>query len=376
MTMRHAMHKYGTNILFSSRLRDKLMKLLLDESKNRFVEFAKHRIPFIYRDYEVKKIIDYDILTTTWIRIIVGPKGTGKSKLIEFLVDAISKYTHDFKAILFNLRNRTYRSYNFEHSDALSKALSKLMDKCSIANTQELFRYLLIRMNVLIGILKDYENLRRTNLVLVFDDVQSNVYFFQEFLKYMPIAINRISRYLILDAFSVIVTTSDPIIIEKVIEVDGLWNTVHILWNMDSESFKKLIDNLDTPIDNQILWTITGGNLYLLNELIEYGWDIRKWIANRVIPSCISILSEFNFKKIGTADPDTVLLNARYMLRTPLLFYVKEGIDWLSNYRRCEWIGRYAAWISPLHYAIAKVYVEKGLVTVDNILSMLGIDLK
>ncbi|NPA96685.1 MAG: hypothetical protein GXO32_03685 [Crenarchaeota archaeon] len=59
---------------------------------------------------------------------------------------------------------------------------------------------------------------------------------------------------------------------------------VYIMWNLPRDGFEELAKQLDPSVDLDTAWMLTGGNPRALIELLEYRWNVDRWMNGAVLP--------------------------------------------------------------------------------------------
>jgi Archaeal ATPase. len=167
-----------------------------------------------------------------------------------------------------------------------------------------------------------------------------------------------------------------------------------LLWNLPRREFEGVINEVAEltgakNFDAELLWNLLGGNVRELGDLvIRYGWDVRRWLQDRVIDHVIQVLTgaakqegklptdvlerlielaRGNAKDLGlndTAHPDAVM-GYFGLLESNVIINVRlPGTVYLSELPREPWVGRWYAYQIPAYYWVVKAIIEKGSINV------------
>ncbi len=302
---------------------------------------------------------------------IYGPEGCGKTRLLrEFIsrfdgvgvyVDALEERSPERAVVL----------------SPTVKSAWELVRSLVEQAVGSVGRWVCTRLSTLVQRVATRIRLRGERVVIAVDDVTRalGVDETERYVKWLYELIGWIAGEYEPESILVIATTSEGYSLDRVVR--HTYNTPNLLWNLDEDGFRELVDQLNPPRKSarEELWRLTGGNPRAAIEVaMLYGWDSRAWMLKleeelRRIASLVRARGLVGEVLQLVEDPDALeekpsprLLEA-YRLLVEHNLFMYTGISLLASWagegapRRLEacpelGVGRYYSWQMPVYRSV------------------------
>ncbi len=313
------------------------------------VTIAGVSICFSDREAEVETVKEWLERPQSFPIAVYGPEGCGKTTL--------------FKYFAWRMRKRGYLSL---YVNALgARDLAEVVDFDKPGILKEILDSLVAEFRLPLGLLVSrlithivyrlYRSLAASKgIIVVLDDV------------YKAIGLEEVDRYtkmlyewiswklpeLNIKEFLVILTTSEGVSKRELLK--HTYVRVYMLWNLPRNGFYELVEQLNPPLDPELIWRISGGNPRVVAELASLGWNLDKLIEEyreRVSKLLTAHSIPLDTVKRLAKDPDSNPENALRLEEIGLMIQVmKKMVLGRSVEEDPELgIGREWAWQIPLY---------------------------
>jgi len=365
---------------------------VLERMREGEVRFGRYRIHFRDRGREVEGFLNR-ALAEPGIRIVYGPYGAGKSTFLRKFAGAASKRG----GLYIKYINFGKRSLEELLGSVLPGIDNRAINREIIRDAKELDVFgMFVRTADIVWKLvdlavKEAEEARAERLVIFLDDVD----------KYMRGKGDRHYNALfgLLNALAdsienpeedvwddfvdkhanVVVAISDQAAVDVAEDLgDKGLAMYYLLWNLPRRAFEEVVEEVAgltgaRNIDVELLWNLIGGNLRGLEQLvINYGWDVRRWLGERVIRRVIDAFSGVGREELGGGRIQRRLLRRNIVIRLSV-----PGGSSLSELPSEPWVmpnhtGGYAYQVPAYYWVVRVVQDRKSLsISPDDVLNQL-----
>ena len=348
-------------------------------------------INFINRRYETEQLLNIikRMGTKSWIHVITGPWGCGKSEWARALVFALNRLDK-CNAVYLDLTEKEidkfYATTKREIIELIEKVVEHLLgDRIKIPwYVYRIAKEIYKKMKI-----------KGESFIIVFDEITyaigRNRYEIEAFVNSLGRKLIDIAREFSCIAHAVIIT-SDQLASKYFTLLSGKLLSNYIMWNLDKNSFHILVESLKAPYSVDKLWRILGGNPRALIDLwLRYEWNLTEYIGEQIDKigtiireEAIEVSTQRNityneainliFNELDRVlkdinELDTTILWSK-LLEENITIYVDRRFHKLSELPSCEWVSKRCAFQLPIYYWILKVIAKcKTLnITVDPIL--------
>ncbi len=329
-------------------------------------------VKFIDRELEFEKLIKhYCRRDVSWIHVITGPWGCGKTQFARAMTYAL-QFSSDYVVLYVNLSeeelDKVFYPTKPELQSLIIKLVIELLDGTVLklpTNLYKFVKYVVERLRV-----------RGKIFLVIIDEVTRSLDRYRisirDYVASLSLKIYDISKEYNC-TFYPILLTSDQTATELFLRERGKNLSIHLLWNLSKEALIQLLQLLNSPLDPAVVWYITGGNpREVLLLMREYRWELVPYMDARV-KDVMSIIAEY-IRDTGTSvdevvrqcqvvveNPDYLSYQRfwSYLLRYNVAMYVDARLHRLSTIEKCEWIGEDCAFQLPIYYWILRAIVDK-----------------
>ncbi len=333
-------------------------------------------IPFVDRTSEFKSLLDLFQREVSWIHVLTGPWGCGKTEFARAVTHCLS---NDSKFIIL---------YTNLTESEIDKALSPTHRELSkILNT--LIRDVLhdvlkipLSLYTVLEYIKQRIELRDKTFIVIIDEITRSLETYKlsirDYVSGLSKKIYEIEREYKCKTH-VLLLTSDQTAAEFFDREQGKNLTLYLMWNLDKDSTFRLLEELSCSTDFEIVWKLTGGNPREICVLkIVYGWNIEKWLESKIEycrevflkardldqASVLKLVVE-NIDEVPSYSPEMeflpryVLINMLYRLN--IIIRVDARLSKISKLPNEPWIGKRRAFQQPVYYWILRTILTKGM---------------
>lgn len=333
-------------------------------------EIAPLGIRFVDRDSEVCKMLQ--LLESTevkaWIYMITGPWGCGKSELLRALTYAMNRVSEDCQIVYFDLTekeiSRFYATTDVNIMLEVEKVLEGLMgERAKIP--WHVYR--------IIKTLYERRKMKGEKIILIFDEVTYSL----KNLREIEALITSLSDHLaslVKDLNCIakaLVVTSEQSASEVFTKISGKYLTSCLMWNLNKESFFELMNRLECPLDQELLWSIIGGNPRLLVELKERNWDLKEILKGLIAKvrktirrtatgrgeALSAILMDLK-KGIDKVEDLDLTLAWNVLLEDNIVMHTGAMFLNLSEMPKERWTSNWCSFQIPAYYWILRTMIE------------------
>ncbi len=269
-------------------------------------------IPFIDRDYELKWVLEWFDKGFYPIMVIYGPEGCGKTRLLIESINRVREF-NEYMVFYIDALEDKDPSRAFYGSSYVLDTVSSIIGSVSGLGSGFAraigywFKKLVTRINV-----------RGRHVVLLVDDVVRAIGLdnIDVYCKKMLDLLEEIYRY-DPETVSIIVTTSEGLSRERLLK--HRWTTQYLLWNLDRDATRALLEKLHAPRDRfEEIIEYTGGNPRSVIELWRLSWNTSFWFKKylEVVRSVLETMDRelISYLEYVIEDPD-------YLSKTPSSLY-------------------------------------------------------
>jgi len=381
---------------------------VIAEVGREYADFGRYRIRFRDREREIERLF-YEGLNIPGLRILYGPYGAGKTTLLSRIYKILKSMGDEVFIAYMNFEGKTLSKVLSEALPNGDEILARIRSELGNIDTIKTGFAIAEAVKAAVEYALKSRNVGRASLILIIFDnfdkylkeevgdehytaLSGLLEFFAEshehpsegvWAQYSDKQANTL--FALSDQAAVKITTR--------LGSKGL-TTPLLLWNLPRREFEGVINEVAEltgakNFDTELLWNLLGGNVRELGDLvIRYGWDVRRWLQDRVIDHVIQVLTSAakqegklptdvlerlielargNAKDLGlsdTAHPDAVM-GYFGLLESNVIINVRlPGTVYLSELPREPWVGRWYAYQIPAYYWVVKAIIEKGSINV------------
>jgi ABC-type cobalamin/Fe3+-siderophores transport system ATPase subunit len=381
---------------------------VIAEVGREYADFGRYRIRFRDREREIERLFN-EGLNIPGLRILYGPYGAGKTTLLSRIYKILKSMGDEVFIAYMNFEGKTLSKVLSEALPNGDEALARIRSELGNIDTIKTGFAIAEAVKAAVEYALKSRNVGRASLILIIFDnfdkylkeevgdehytaLSGLLEFFAEshehpsegvWAQYSDKQANTL--FALSDQAAVKITTR--------LGSKGL-TTPLLLWNLPRREFEGVINEVAEltgakNFDTELLWNLLGGNVRELGDLvIRYGWDVRRWLQDRVIDHVIQVLTgaakqegklptdvlerlielaRGNAKDLGlsdTAHPDAVM-GYFGLLESDVIIYVRlPGTVYLSELPEEPWVGKWYAYQIPAYYWVVKAIIEKGSINV------------
>jgi len=343
-------------------------------------------VNFIDRLCETKRILNVidRMEIRSWIHVITGPWGCGKSEWARALVYALSK-VDKYNVIYLDLTEKEIDKFYATTKRELVELVEEVIER-AIGDRAKVPWYVY-------RVLKEiYERMRAKgkDLIIIFDEITYTIkrdrYEFEAFVNSLSQKLIAIAKEYSCKAHAIVIT-SDQLASKYFTLLSGKFLSNYVMWNLDKDSFGELVDSLSSPLDVDGLWNIIGGNPRALAEIwLSYEWNLPGYVKRQIdrVGVCIRekavemssqrgvtyndaiylIYDELNRVVDNVEELDTTPL-WDVLLRENIAIYVDNRFHKLSRLPSDVWISSRCALQLPVYYWILKAIAKRKTLNVS-----------
>jgi len=306
---------------------------------------------------------------------IYGPEGCGKTRLVREFVehvdevlggDTLAVYIDALEATSVGRALRFRPSLATDVAKLIAEALPSVLAGLSPVGTLLAVSIPSIVEAIARRLTKSF--LRGRRLVIVVDDVSRAIGLdrVEWYVKWLHELSERLAEDYDLSTVSIIVTTSEGTSLDIVSRHRHA--EVRLLWNLDREGFKELLQELKPPpyTDFETVWRLLGGNPGKLIELAtRFGWSVEQMMQyhinriERVIDRVKAMNAVNELRELATdihraeREPSEKMLKLiELLIDNNLLIYKKWMLLTDKQFTHSDpelGIGEKYAWQTPLY---------------------------
>jgi len=343
-------------------------------------------INFVDRLCETRQILNIidRMKIGSWIHVVTGPWGCGKSEWARALVYALNKID-EYNVIYLDLTEKEidkfYATTKMELIELIEDVIKEIAgDRAKIPwYVYRVLKEIYVKMKT-----------RSRDLIIIFDEITYAIrrdrYELEAFVNSLGQKLIAIANEYSCKAHAIVIT-SDQLASRYFTLLSGKLLSNYVMWNLDKNSFSKLVKSLNSPLDIDSLWKIIGGNPRALAEIwLNYDWNLSYYIERQIDKVGVSIREkaiEISNRRNITYDDaicliydeldraldnigelDTILL-WDVLLRENIAIYVDNRFHKLSELPPDTWISSRCAFQLPIYYWILKAIAEHRTLNVD-----------
>ena len=346
--------------------------------KYRIPEF---NIPFLNRESELKRILDFIFESeVSWNRVIYGPWGCGKTELGRFLASALSLFKDVFVLYVDLSRYEIHKAFI-----TVPKAKEFL-----IQIVKEVLRDFLkvpLSLYELFTELKKRITLKDKYIVVIIDEITKSVEKYGISIRDYVSAIDRLIHELREDLKSKPITTlmltSDQTATFIFRREVGKSLSVYMMWHLDEDTVSDFAKIIDSPLNPNMLWKLTGGCPRDILELkMVYKWNVNEWISRKesmlydiyeyakrrgIIEYLREIVDDVDrvvLPLLEPSEPEDIL--TKMLLENNIIIRLESKYNTISRLPHENWIGKRWAWQQPIYKIIFEKLLRENSLNISS----------
>jgi len=357
-------------------------------------------VHFRDREREIEMLFT-DLLKHRGVSLIYGPRGAGKSTLIEVVVKGVKRLGgfENYAFMHFHFDEGIIRELQIHMPGLGNEVINELRDAFTLDVGINPIRFTVKMENVIDIIAKTLERYRLSDkmVVVFFDDIDKYTEMYGHGV--LEAVVNAVSNVIRRRNASMkaIFMVSDQVavnVINRVGPKGGL--SPYLIWNLPKNAFEDVVREVSEKlgvrdVDVDLLWQLIGGNVRELAVLIgRYNWDVKSWLQGEIVKMIeyafddyrvvrgLSKLSDVLRKMIedgnsavreyglGEFDgqPDIVRNDYGLLEKNIIINVGLPRVIHLSELPNEPWIGKDYAYQIPAYYWALRVMIERGSINV------------
>ncbi len=357
-------------------------------------------VHFRDREREIEMLFT-DLLKHRGVSLIYGPRGAGKSTLIEVVVRGVKRlggfgnyaFTH------FHFDEGVIRELQIHLPGLSNEVINELRGALMLEVGLDPIRFTVKMENIIDTIAKMLERYRLGDkmVVVFFDDIDKYTEMYGHgVLEAVVNAVSDVTRRRNA-SMKVIFMVSDQVAVNAINRVGpkgGL--SPYLLWNLPRKAFEDVVGEVSErlgvrDVDIDLLWRLIGGNVRELAVLIgRYNWDVKSWLQGEIVkmiryafddyrvvrglgkPSDVlkkmiedgnSAVREYGLDEFN-GQPDIVRNDYGLLEKNIIINVGLPRVTHLSELPSEPWVGRDYAYQIPAYYWALRAMIERRSINV------------